>query len=459
MNICFTRCRIAIGFILLFLGSVGEGNICMAQYKMVIEKNDGSYVKYLTSDIKEVRFEEVTDEVITVEYNGNSANDIFTIANAGIRATELSSDFGSVVNFSGGFYASDFHEYIPGTGIKVRIGASGFSSFGLVFYDSEFNPIAGHVYANSMVNTTQTWTNDTASYFRMSRPNGMYVSWSQEEKMPLQNNTWENKTILFCGTSIPGGGYPNIVGDMLQVNIVNKSVGASIVSAYKRNGDIIGGENGQKSFSQTKQEKRILYGADYEKYSYESILIPYLDGTYPMPDLFVLEYGSDYNQEQIKADMAKLNENATSTIGVDTLTQSLGVNYNRCTYTGAMLFIINKIREYNPNAKIAIVGFMNKMRRPEQVDAQQLVANYCQLPMCDVAAYIEWNDSITPGSQSLYNRKHAPYYSSDMDVTNFKIWCPDDWHPHTSHVINRYGYKDSNYIIADIIMNFIKDIE
>lgn len=395
---------------------------------------------------------------------------IFTIDNAGIRANPSAADFGQQIAFDAGFYVCPYIDYIAGTDIRVRYG-SGFGSFGLVFYDENKNPLTGHVFAPENAGQDLIFSHPTAKYFRSSRPGigpagsayfyfSVYGSGSvvfEDDLRPLESK-WKGKTILWLGTSIPEGGYPEIVGDMTGAEIINLAKGSSVVRAFQRNGNTLAGVNGQRSFSQTIQEKNTMYGEGFAQYSYESLLVPYLNGTFDAPDLIMLEYGSDSGVESNLAEMPLLNEDCTGTIGPDPLTQSLGINFNRCTYTGAMLFIINTILEYLPMARIAVIGYQNKQRRKQQVEAQYTVADYWQIPMFDSSKLLGWSDRIIPNSVAKFNEKYSPVYTTEQDVTVFQMWCPDDWHPHSNPTINSEGYKQSNYELAKKITAMLNTI-
>lgn len=404
-------------------------------------------------------------EVIEV----NGLNTIFTINNAGIRADSSRSDFGDEIEITGDFACSPFMDYIPTTDIRVRFG-SGFSSFGLVFYDENHEPLVGHVFSSSQVGEELRFSHPTAKYFRSSRPNQGTASplfyycvygtgdLVHENDLKPFESRWKGKRILWLGTSIPAGGYPDIVADLLGATVINNSKGSSICRAYQRNGGTISGTNGQRSFSQTVQEKNSLYGSGYAEYSYENLLMPYLDGTNPAPDLIVLEFGSDNGWESNLDEMPLLNSDCQGAIGSDPLTQSLGANFNRCTYTGAMLFIINTIFQYLPFVHVVVMGYQNTMRRPQQVQAQYTVAGYWQIPVFSASKLLGWSDRIVPGSMAKFNAKYSPAFTASEDVTQFRMWCPDDFHPQSNPTLTPDGYLESNYELARKIADMFNTI-
>lgn len=84
------------------------------------------------------------------------------------------------------------------------------------------------------------------------------------------NDKWKDKNILWLGTSIPAFGYPQIVGEYLGANVINNSLGSSIMrignSVFDDNelGDDLGisgmyFQNVVLSLSMTQKERRKLF--------------------------------------------------------------------------------------------------------------------------------------------------------------------------------------------------------
>lgn len=46
-------------------------------------------------------------------------------------------------------------------------------------------------------------------------------------------NKWKNKKIVWFGTSIPEGGYPQVVGSLLNANVINEAIGSSMMRIGK----------------------------------------------------------------------------------------------------------------------------------------------------------------------------------------------------------------------------------
>ena len=284
----------------------------------------------------------------------------------------------------------------------------------------------------------------------------------------------KGKTIYFCGTSIPAGGYPQIVCELLGATCVNKSVGASVLRKALRDGGgftqfeaTTSDTNYVLAFTATKDEKEALFStSNYNYASYEELLLPYLNGTNDMPDLFVIDFAADDKTRSGKTDpyFAQINTNENALLpedyplATDSLTSSRGVQFNRNSYTGAANFIIDLIYQYNPQAKIILMGFQNEQLRPRQVEAQKVVADYWQIPYFPLSELLQWSEKILYGSKDKFNTKYSGSYSTSSDVSAMKYWCPDGIHPHSNNNLNEFGYKESNYEIAIKLSKFINDL-
>lgn len=424
-----------------------------------------------------------------LEEQDGAINRIFTIPNFGVRADSSKVDFGELVSMDG-FYCSDFIPYEKGTDVKIKF-TSRYSSFGFVFYDKYKRPITENavVFSDSLLNTEIVISSDKASYFRSSSVVNGYLKYMVDnsgsktriEKIDFcyqhlgeEKSRWNGKTILFIGTSIPGGGYPQIACEILGAKCINNAVGSSVLRKALRDG---GGftqfdpsesdSNYCKAFTATKQEKESLFGnSNYNKYSFEELLMPYLNGTNPMPDLFVIDYSSDDKTRTGKNDpyFAQMNTNSNAVLPADYqlapdgFTAQKGVLFNRNSYTGAMSFIIDLIYQYNPFARIILIGFQNEQLRARMCEAQRVVAAYWQLPILELSKKIGWSQRVITGSKEKFNIKYAPTYTTDNDVNVMRMWCPDGIHPSSNPTMLPNGYKESNYEIAKIVASFIESI-
>lgn len=225
---------------------------------------------------------------------------------------------------------------------------------------------------------------------------------------------WNGKHILWLGTSIPAGtdssigkSYPMVVGAQLGATVTNNARGTSCVRINSSTGqyDTFSIGHFYRSLSRTVAEveelvanwdtiKTLLSGAPeslsesdikmMKDHSFENLLLPWLDGTKPMPDLFVLDHGyNDRRPAGVNGEVDLSVEPTAQNIQLGILaedTYMVANNYanlktamgddltgiknlsefsatlNRNCFIGAMNFIITLIYRYNPYARIAIVG-------------------------------------------------------------------------------------------------------
>ena len=320
-------------------------------------------------------------------------------------------------------------------------------------------------------------------------------------------NHWTGKTIWWCGTSIPAGGYPELVGEMLGAKVVNTAVGGSMCRANVRTGDYNGANisNITSALTMTKEEvESFILGYDELRAlpgnagwplelsdlqlrrmrtgSFEEKLLPYLDGTKPMPDLWIIDHGHNdwkYKDSNGKIDIALLptrenidaGELAEDTYMTETidgvkyarLQQYLGsfdgikpsqlddfvCSLNRNCYYGALNFLTTLVLVHNPQARFMMIGNYSNEHSGETgyadlVPAQKYWASDWCFPFCDIASSFGTSQHIIPGTKDWMDEG----FSYDTDV--FHIYCPDGVHPSsddTNHALNVY---------AGIIAEFIK---
>lgn len=231
------------------------------------------------------------------------------------------------------------------------------------------------------------------------------------------SNFWNGKSMIWFGTSIPAGSdptlgvqgeaYPAYVGELLGATVTNQARGSSCVRINASGGNYKGMiyNHFLRSLSRTIDEcdviaenwesiQPLISGAPatlsaedlatMKAHSFENLLLPYLDGTNNMPDVFVLDHGfndrrplnasgdrdftlnptvEQINKGNLAADeymtdnnyanlKTALNSQLTGISDLETFATSL----NRYTYIGAMNFIITLILRYNPQARIVIVS-------------------------------------------------------------------------------------------------------
>lgn len=333
-------------------------------------------------------------------------------------------------------------------------------------------------------------------------------------------NYWYGKRIWWCGTSIPAGSdatlgseetiagnYPKQVGENLGATVNNEAVGGSMCRANVRTGDYTGANfsNITSALSMTREEienfitnydsiKGRLQGApaslsnsDINRLraaSFETKLLPYLDGTKPMPDLFVIDHGhNDFKYTlagggsdiQLQPTVQNITDNilaadtymtANNNAKLESFMGSLAnipsaskaefiASLNRNCYIGAINFIVTLILRYNPKARIVFISNYeyengaNKQYAP-LIPAQESIAKSWAFPLCRVYEFVGFSDHIIPNSMAWFNTTYPDVTPATSDVTVFRDYNPDNVHPHSDIT------GDANKIYAGVISEFIK---
>ena len=188
------------------------------------------------------------------------------------------------------------------------------------------------------------------------------------------------------------------------------------------------------------------YQAEIKADSYENKLIPYLDGTKPMPDLFIFEHG--HNDYWNDGNYGDLPEDET--------------DLNMSSFMGSMSFYIKKIFEANRNAKILIVSFYDGSESDtkhgaEIVAGQKKLAEYQNVYFCDMTV-TGWNQRLvtTTGYWGNLDTEQNGYYwtasgGTSQTITRRQYFIPDDLHPHLD--ASGRAVKQAGEILADYIKN------
>ena len=321
-------------------------------------------------------------------------------------------------------------------------------------------------------------------------------------------NFWTGKTIWWCGTSIPAGGYPQIVGEMLGANCINTAVGGSMCRANVRTGDYNGANinNITSSLSMTLEEVENFIanydqirqlsgninsfpetlGSSNEKRmrdgSFENKLMPYLNGTKPMPDLWIIDHshndrkykkkdGSiDIDLEPTRAniDSGELAEDTYMTANnCENLQKYIGslenvkasdkdklvCSLNRNCYYGALNFICTVILHHNPRARIMMISnysneYVGETGYADLIEVQRKWAREWGFPYFDISTSFGASAvHIIPGTKDYASNQHSAVF--DYDINLFRIYCPDGVHPSSDtslHSMNVYAGLISEFI-------------
>lgn len=318
--------------------------------------------------------------------------------------------------------------------------------------------------------------------------------------------------VLWVGTSIPAGdiqfsnngttqsttsdlgsnNYPKMVADALGFNLYNNSRGSSFACFYPSSDDGTSNWAGKKyteyqnevykgySLSASMAQVEEKFGPNglnvpdwllnsFKSYSYESLIIPYIDGTIASCDTVIIDHGYNDRQQILNQTSWHKGEGEEMVIGSGrdwllTLqdpfekTQSTESYFQGCWlanendkdtkkyYWNAMIFLCKKIWNVNPRIQIIIGNYFTKKsdifgsefgndRLGEFIClANTAIANWLQVKCVNVANYT-----------GLYNRNLAA-------GKDFQIFCPDNVHPHSD------SSGRSNEIIARIYINQLRGL-
>lgn len=423
---------------------------------------------------------------------------------------------------SWGAHSSSYKFIIPANAVVWMEPVTG-GSYGFALCDE--NNIVLDYTTNSASYTFKTFDKET--YLWVSAPKLGTTKYTLSEKKTVSmkdhedrlnqldkmvsagGNFWTGKTIWWCGTSIPAGGYPQIVGEMLGANMINTAVGGSMCRANVLTGDYNGAnisnitsslsmtleeaENFIKNYDTlrslsknsswpetlgTSDENRIRSG------TFETKLMPYLDGTKPMPDLWIIDHSHNdrkYKKKDGSIDIgleptrenitsgelaedvymtANNYENLQKYVGslenvkpsdLDNLVCSL----NRNCYYGALNFICTVILHHNPRARIFVISnysneYVGETGYADLIEVQRKWARTWGFPYYDLSTVFGASSyHIIPGTKDYASNQHSA--SFDYDISLFKIYCPDGVHPSSDNSLH------SMNVYAGLLSEFIKN--
>lgn len=314
-----------------------------------------------------------------------------------------------------------------------------------------------------------------------------------------ENPSIANERILWIGTSIPHGAskdesYPKMVSDALGCEVINNAIGGSLVTMQK-DASWIEGQGWNVllagALSQKINEATSIYSNRPQdeidqvvSMSYESLIIPYINGnsSYPQCTTVIIDHGYNdlsamlfernafnYGNEPFRGythlmEMIERGEEYYNEYYNNVTTNWQGILYENGCYLIAMKRIIDEIKAVNPNVRI-IIGNYFTIKNPlfEFIYSAQNTeaAGY---PYPDYDHYAELlcysNEAIASVCDldivNVYKHLHiqegmfcnlAQNYLNDLsDPTKF---CPDGVHP------TNEAARDA---IADIWIRALRDI-
>ena len=260
------------------------------------------------------------------------------------------------------------------------------------------------------------------------------------------NSFWNNKKIIWYGTSIPAAGtfgydspdsYPKRIGELLGANVINEAVGSS--SIYNRDKAAITEDNPIGFKTNLEQTSRCITNspsdcqwiidhwndarwtnrpgemsdqlkADIFRCGYKEKVDPYLTED-TKPDLWVFDHGHNDSYAGVYSEAAP---------------------YDVYSFRGGMNFLINRILTFDPHARIIMIGEYENQLRPQISKNQMIVANDWSIPI-----YKQWE--IYGWSQKTIRTKDGwskgvwtkNLYSSPEEIAMLDVWLADGIHPHS----------------------------
>lgn len=316
--------------------------------------------------------------------------------------------------------------------------------------------------------------------------------------------------VLWIGTSIPAGdithsnngttqstttdlgsnNYPKMVSDSLGFTLYNNARGSSFVCFYPSSEDGTANWSGKDwseysnevhkgySLSASMAQVEEKFGPNglncpewlinsFKSYSYESLIIPYIDGTLASCDTVVIDHG--YNDRAIIINEAswhpgegetqfalgagrdwllKLQDPFETTTETETYFQSKWWNDesvdSKKHYMSAMIFLCKKIWAVNPRIRIIIGNyFCSKSNVFGSEYGNDRLAEFIHLANSAIASWLRVECVEVWSRTGIYNRNL-------LAGNDYQLFCPDNVHPHSDST----GL--SNKIIAGIYINHLR---
>lgn len=318
--------------------------------------------------------------------------------------------------------------------------------------------------------------------------------------------------VLWIGTSIPAGditfsnngttqsitsnlgsnNYPKMIADELGFNLYNNSRGASFVCFYPSSEDGTSNWAGKDwteyqnevhkgySLSASMAQVEAKFGPNglnipewllnnFKSYSYESLIIPYIDGTLASCDTVILDHG--YNdRHQILSEtswhisegeemvigsgrdwLLKLQDPFEKTLTAESFFQGCwwsdeNAEDTKKYYWKAMIFLCKKIWAVNPRIKIIIGNyFATKSNIFGGEYGNDRLGEFICLANSGLANWLR--------CQCVDVHKYTGIYNRNLAAGNdYQLFCPDNVHPHSDST------GRSNKIIAGIYINALRGI-
>ena len=316
--------------------------------------------------------------------------------------------------------------------------------------------------------------------------------------------------VLWIGTSIPAGdiqfsnngttqsttsdlgsnNYPKMVADALGFKLYNNARGASFVCFYPSSEDGTSNWAGKDwteyqnevhkgySLSASMAQVEAKFGPNglnipewllnnFKSYSYESLIIPYIDGTIASCDTVILDHGyNDRHQILFETSwhisegeemvigsgrdwLLKLQDPLDKTLTAESFFQGCWLSDENAEdtkkyYWKAMVFLCKKIWAVNPRIKIIIGNYF-------AYKSNIFGGEYGNDRLCEFICLANSGLANWLRCQCVDVHKYTGIYNRNLAAGNdYQLFCPDNVHPHSDST------GRSNRIIAGVYINAIR---
>ena len=463
-----------------FMLNLGQTGLAYQDYQMLLQgaETEGSKLALTAATNAQALASQANANATAAAQNFQNSRQLYDKYDSGNEIDKYITDAGNKVN-AVGYTISPFIPVTPGLQYTVSS-----IQFGCLFAADKTSVVSPGLLTYNRVSPTFTCPvgaafvrltiGDDKEVFQFQQGSGVTMG-EQFGVVKLApsvsvQSALSGKSALFLGTSIIElSTFPQLACDQLNMTCYNRGVGSSTARKADKNGNYTGipFQNVAYSLSMTLAEKEELItnwntyktqlvGAPdtltdptkeyFRNCSYERRLVPYLNGTNPMPDLFIIEHGYNGNfASDTDAEFVNIVANGR----------------NRNTESGAICYIIDVILSYNPHARIAIQGHYENVAQPRITQMQKALAAYWSFPYIDMASNLGFGNVVVPGSKSLYSiPPHSNYTAGNntsQDMTQRQVYMPDKVHPHTD-LTGRTDGGVTNPRMANVLAKRMEEI-
>tara|TARA_R110000851_G_scaffold24775_4_gene71747 strand:+ start:1082 stop:3448 length:2367 start_codon:yes stop_codon:yes gene_type:complete len=339
----------------------------------------------------------------------------------------------------------------------------------LTFYDENRKTITSKTILgtnNRVINTVEI-TSDVYYYaitcmsesvdagYTNNYVNEFYVN---AERIESKTKSEYIHNVLWNGTSIPDASqYPSVACGNLGFSLENQAIGSSNViwNESSANGLSLSASIAEK---ETFYRPSVTSGAiteatlnTYKAASYDSCLIPFINGVQDTCDVWVFDHGFN-DKANIKTEI--------DAGGIDLDSK------DRTKFIGAFNYIYDEITKVNPHLKIIIGGYFQDSvdyggtNGSFIVQIQQMISDRYSFPIMKIWEKSGISSYFVPNSSTYISDYNTTYGTSwtpqqvdgSGNITFFQLMCPDFVHPYSDRT------NKSNERLNVVYYNELKNV-